>query len=369
MPKTHTRWAAVAAAAGIAAAVGAVAPAASAQPPPNTVQLANGETSLHLDGATAGVLTSNGVSVVPIGRADIVMPPVTAPASGTIEFPISGGSIVPNTGAGTYNHQGSGLRLRAGGVNVDLQNFVVNSRNGTVSAQVGGSRVTILTLDTSDAVVIRRGAGRIGTWIVRVDAELSGTAAAALNAAFDTDLFSAGIRLGRVDVKSSPAQVILRGGGTLLTPSDTVAQALQSLGVQVSNVPPAAANTAGALNFPVTGRRITLAGPGGPSGTISHSGGIALSAGSTNVELTKFNINVDSQPDLTSLIGGANRTSILDLDLSNSKIGVSSQQLVVTNVATTLTPGAANALNGAFGVTAFQGGLDFGTARVQARVR
>lgn len=359
--KTRTRWAAVAAAAGIAAAVGAVAPAASAQPPPNTVQLANGETSLHLDGATAGVLTSNGVSVAPIGSAD---------ASGTrVDFPISGGSIVPNTGAGTYNHQGSGLRLRAGGVNVDLQNFVVNSRNGTVSAQVGGSRVTILTLDTSDAVVIRRGAGRIGTWIVRVDAELSGTAAAALNAAFDTDLFSAGIRLGRVDVKSSPAQVILRGGGTLLTPSDTVAQALQSLGVQVSNVPPAAANTAGALNFPVTGRRITLAGPGGPSGTISHSGGIALSAGSTNVELTKFNINVDSQPDLTSLIGGANRTSILDLDLSNSKIGVSSQQLVVTNVATTLTPGAANALNGAFGVTAFQGGLDFGTARVQARVR
>lgn len=358
MPKIRKRWGALAAAAGIAAGVMAVAPAASAQSNANTVKLDNGETSLHLNTATAGVLADNGVSVAPIGSAD---------ASGTrVDFPISGGNIVPNTGAGTYNHQGSGLRLSAGGTQVDLRNFIVNSRNGTVSAVVGGSRVTILTLDTSDAAVIRRGPGKIGTYIVRVQADLSGAAAAALNAAFDTKVFAAGINLGRVDVKSSPAQVILRGGGTTLAPSDTVAQALQSLGVQISNVPPAAANTAGALNFPVTGQKVTL---GGPAGVISHSGGIALSAGETNVELTRFNINIDAQPDLTSLIGGENRTSILDLDLSNSKVGVSNRQLVVTNVATTLTPVAATALNGAFNVTAFQGGLDFGTARVQARVR
>lgn len=358
MPKIRKRWTAVAATAGLAAGVMAVVPAASAQGNANTVQLANGETSLHLNAGTARVLASNGVNVAPIGRAD---------ASGTrVDFPISGGNIVPNTGAGNYLHAGSGLRLSAGGTNVDLRNFVVNSRTGSVTANVGGQQVVILTLDTSDAVVIRRGPGRVGTWIVRVNAELTRAAAAALNQAFGTDVFAAGIVLGRVDVKSSPAQVILRGGETKLTPSATVAQALQSLGVQVSNVPPAAADTAGALNFPVTGQRVTLAGP---AGIISHSGGIALSAGTTNVELTRFNINLDAQPDLTSLIGGANRTSILDLDLSNSKIGLSRRQLVVTNVQTNLTGVAAGALNTAFSVNAFQGGLDFGIARVQAQVR
>lgn len=353
MTRKHLRWAGVAVSAGALA----LAPSAFAQGGSDTVQLANGETSLHLNGATAGVLTDNGVSVAPIGSAD---------ATGTrVDFPITAGNIVPNTGAGSYLHNGSGLRLSAGGTRVDLRNFVVDSRTGGVTAAVGGNRVKILDLDTSDAVVIRRGPGRVSTWIVRVEADLSAQAARALNAAFDTDLFSAGINLGRVDVKSSPAQVILRGGGTVLTPSQTVAQALQGLGVSVGNVPPAAADTAGALNFPVTGQKVTLIGP---VGTISHSGGIALSAGATRVELTEFDIALDAEPDLTSLIGGANRTSILDLDLSNSKVGLSGRQLVVTNVGTTLTPGAAAALNGAFGVTAFAGGLDFGTARVQARV-
>ncbi len=359
MPKFRKRWAAVAAAAGVAAGVMAVAPAASAQgSASNTVKLANGETSLHLNAGTARVLSANGVGVAPLGSAD---------ASGTrVDFPISGGTIVPNTGAGSYLHRGSGLRLSAHGTNVDLRNLVVNSRNGTVTATVGGQQVVILSLDTSNAAVIRRGPGRIGTWIVRVNAELTGAAAAALNAAFDTDVFAAGIVLGRVDVKSSPAQVILNGGSTVLTPSDTVGQALTSLGVSVGNVPPAAANTAGALNFPIDGQKVTLAGP---TGRIDHRGGITLSGGGTTVELTQFYINIDAQPDLTSLIGGANRTSILDLDLSNSKIGVSRQQLVVTNVQANLTGVAAGALNSAFNVNAFAGGLDFGVARVQAKVR
>jgi hypothetical protein len=340
-----------------ALAIGAAvaAPAALGQAA-DTVTLAGGETRLHLNGATAGVLTDNGVSVAPIGPAT---------ARGTrVTFPITGGRIDPTDGAGTIAHSG-GLAFSAGGTTVRLRNFIVDSRTGSLTAQVGGSRVRIVDLDTSDAAVIRRGVGRAETWIVRVQAELSARGAAALNAAFDTDLFAAGIPLGRVDVLTEPAQYLLRGGDTSLALSPAAAQALQGLGVQVSNVPPAAANTAGALEFPVTGRRIAA---GTFVGTISHSGGIALSAGSTRVELTSFDIRVDATPDLTALLGGQ-RTPILNLDLSGSKTGVAARQAVVTDVKASLTPGAAAALNDAFGVTAFSGGLELGTARVQARIR
>lgn len=338
-----------------AAVAGVAAPAALGQSA-DTVTLAGGETRLHLNGGTAAVLADNGVAVAPIGPAT---------ARGTrVTFPITGGRVDPTDGAGTVAHSG-GLAFSAGGTTVRLRNFLVDTRTGTLTAQVGGSRIRVVDLDTSDAAVIRRGVGRAETWIVRVQAELSARGAAALNAAFDTDLFAAGIPLGRVDVLTEPAQYLLRGGDTSLELSPDAAAALQGLGVQVGNVPPAAANTAGAIEFPVTGQRIAAKTF---VGRISHSGGIALSAGSTRVELTRFDINVDASPDLTALLGGQ-RTPILSLDLSGSKTGVSSRQAVVTDVKASLTPGAAAALNQAFGVSAFTGGFELGTARVQARIR
>ena len=338
-----------------AGVIGAVAPAAVAQSA-DTVPLAGGDTRLHLNTATAGVLADNGVAVAPIGPAT---------ARGTrVTFPITGGRINPTNGAGTVLHSG-GLSFSAGGTTVRLRNFSVDTRTGALTAQVGSSRVRIIDLDTSKAAVIRRGTGRAETWIVRVQAELSSTGAAALNAAFDTDLFAKGIPLGRVDVLTEPGQYLLRGGDTSLSLAPATAAALQGLGVTVGNVPPAAANTAGALEFPVTGQRIRA---NNFVGRISHSGGISLTAGTTTVELTSFDITVDASPDLPALLGGS-RTEILGLDLANSKTGVSNRQAVVTNVKASLTAGAATALNQAFGVTAFAEGLELGTARVQARIR
>jgi hypothetical protein len=354
------------AAAGVAAGALAFAPAALSQGAANTVALSGGETALKLNAGTAAVLAENGVSVTPLGRAT---------ANGAVDFPITGGRIVPNTGAGIYNHVGSGLRFSAGGTQVNLTAFTINSTAGTITASVGGARVKIADLDTSNAAVIRRGPGRIGTWIVRVQVDLSAEAAAALNQAFRTKLFAEGIPLGRADVRSEPRQVILNGGSTLLAPSLTAANALQSLGVSLGNVPPAAANTAGALNFPIDGKKIDLAAMAGvtansATGVISHEGGISLSAGSTTVELTGFNINLlRGSANLSSLINGTSRSPILNLSLGDSKVGVSNRQLVVTQVQTTLTDGAASALNNAFSVNAFGPGLDFGTARVQARIR
>lgn len=351
-PRRSTSTLAVAAGLG---ALAVMAPAAMAQGAGDTVELAGGETRLYLDADTVGVLTASDIAVAPIGPAT---------ASGTrVTFPITGGDIDPANGAGIVDHSG-GLAISSHGTTVRLRNFVVDTTKGTLTAQVGSARVRIIDLDASKASVIRRGTGRADTWIVRVQASLSAQGAAALNAAFDTQLFSKGIPLGRVDVRTQPAEYLLEGGDTSLSLAPTTAAALQGLGVSVGNVPPAAANTAGALEFPVTGQKIAAKGF---AGRITHSGGISLTAGATTVQLTSFDINVDAAPDLTALVGGQ-RVSILNLDLSGSKTGVSNRTAVVTNVKATLTPAAAAALNDAFKVSAFTAGLELGTARVGAKI-
>ena len=103
-------------------------------------------------------------------------------------------------------------------------------------------------------------------------------------------------------------------------------------------------------------------------GKITHSGGIALSKGSTRVALTRFTINVDSAPDLTARVG-SDRVSILDLDVSGLTRSVSGRTITLGGVKATLTQAAADALNAAFGTTAFTKGLLLGTATVKATAK
>lgn len=340
----------------------AAAPVALGQGDANTVAVDAGETRLHLNAGTAKVLADNGIGVAPLGRA-------TAQGA-RVNFPITGGEIVPNTGVGIYNHDGSGLRFTANGSRADLTSFNVNTRTGDLTALVANRRITVGNLLTGDAKVIRRGPGRLGTWTVRVQLNLSRPGAVALNNALNTRLFQAGLRLGRVDVRSEPAEIILDGGSTRVTLSQTAAAALQSLGISLSTVPPGAADTLGRLNFPIDGRKIDL---NETSGIVAHEGGIALTRGATTVQLTEFNLQLGAdvfpQVALTALINGANRTPIFLLDQTSSRTGVSRGQFVVTNVGLPLTAEGATALNAAFGVTGFTTGLDFGTARVQGRAR
>ncbi len=163
---------------------------------------------------------------------------------------------------------------------------------------------------------------------------LSGQAAKALNAAFDTHLFSKGLPIGSVTVRAVPAQVELAGGATTLALDSGAAAALTSLGVTAAPVDPASAGSGG-LSFPITGGKLnakTFAG------SVPHSGGISLSKGSTVVELTSFTINIDSDPDLTALVGGQ-RVSILNLDLSQLDAQVKGRRITLGGVRATLTAG------------------------------
>jgi hypothetical protein len=339
--------------AALAAGAAIAAPSASGA----QAGVAGGVTNLHLDRGTAAALGDLGVSVAPVGPAR---------AAGTrVSFPITGGRLDPQTAAGRVNHSG-GLALSAGGTTVRLTNFIVRTDRDRpiLTAAAGNARIPLLALDTSDAVVLRRGPGQVGTWVVRVNATLTPQATRAINAAFGSQL-PAGVRIGRVDLRSQPAAVQLSGGATTLALDPGTAAALTGLGVTPSVVAPGTASAAG-LGFPVTGGRLAA---GTFAGRISHSGGIALTAGATRVELRDLVINVTASPNLTALVGGTTTRVPLTVDLSGARVGLSRRTAVVRDARVLLTDASASALNQAFGTTALTAGLPLGVADVRATVR
>ena len=334
------------AAAGALVALAVAAPAGAA-----TVKLSGGSTTLKLDPGTAKALKGLGVSVTPIA-------PAKAGAKG-VSFPITGGTINPATAAGTITHSG-GLQLRAGTTKVRLTSFTIGvDRTPTISVKAGKARLHAFTLALGGAKISRAG---LATNVSGVAVKLSAKGAAALNGAFGVKAFKRGLRVGTATVKTAPAQVAFSGGATSLALDPGTAQALTSLGVSAAPAAPATANPDGSLAFPITGGKVdakTLAG------SITHSGGLTLTKGSTAVTVTAFTIETAPAPKLTALLG-TTRFDLATLDLGRARPTISGRSVTVGPVAAKLTKGAADALNQAFGTTAFTEGLVIGTATVAA---
>jgi hypothetical protein len=183
---------------GVAVATPAIAAPAAAGAPTHArhddsaVSLHGGRTTLHLDRGTAGVLADNGVSVTAIDEAT---------GGGTrFAFPITGGSVVPSTAAGEIEHVG-GLEFAAGDVTLSVEDFVIDTVEGVLTARVTGTqtRVPLLDLDASDARI----QDTRNRFVVRgVQATLTDEAAGALNDTFGVDLFSEGLSIGTATVRA-----------------------------------------------------------------------------------------------------------------------------------------------------------------------
>jgi hypothetical protein len=138
--------------------------------------------------------------------------------------------------------------------------------------------------------------------------------------------------------------------------------ALTSLGVSPGAVKPARIEGT-RYSFPITNPlRSALR-----SGVVSHRGGISLSAGSTTVKLTDFEVNL-LKGRLFGKVNGAGPVALLDLDYSNLRIRVRGGRVNVGPVGTTLTQGAADALNAAFGVSALSDDTVLGDATIRYRL-
>jgi hypothetical protein len=332
----------------------AAAPAAGAQSA-TTARVADGQTMLQVDRGTARVLNGNGV------RLDLLGPARNG-ASG-LTFPVTGGSLDPRTLRGAVDHSG-GIRFRAGGRRVDLRElrYTIGARRSTLSAVVGGRRITVLSLSLRRARVAA--GGPLTRSAARIRANLTSGAARALNRAFDVRLFAGGLRIGTVRTQVELGDAVLGGGATTLALDPGAASALSSLGITPGVVGRARAGASG-LAFPVTGGKVDA---GTLAGTISHAGGIALSRGDTRVELTDFEIGIDETPALSARVGGR-RVEILSLDVSAIRRGARRGTITVDGVVGRLTAAAAGALNQAFGTDAFTEGLTLGTASLAARTR
>ncbi len=338
-------------AAGVLAAGLLAAPAHAA----DRVDLTGGSTTLRLAGSTARALDGLGVSVAPTGRA-------TAGSSG-VRFPITRGSLDPETARGTIRHTG-GLRLRAGHVRVTLSDFnVVVGRRSTMSARVnGGARLAALQPVVTRARIARDG---LSTTVSNVQIRLSAKGARALNAAFGVRAFTSRLVLGTATIRAQSEEVAFAGGRTDLALDPAAGAALTSLGVTPGLVGDATANPDGSFGFPITGGKVvaeTLAGD------IPHSGGISLTKGSTRVELTNFDIDTAARTLSANVTGVTGKVAILSLDLGAIRRTDEGANVTVGNIPVKLTKAAADALNAAFGVTAFAEGLQLGVATVRGEL-
>lgn len=315
-----------------------------------------GSTTLSIDKGVGKALSSAGVKVKAVK-------PATA-GKGGLSFPITDGELSTGKAArGHIDHSG-GVRFAAGGEAVVLRSFrvVIGKQKAFLVGRAGKAKLTVFTLDLAKAKVSSNGGAKI---IKGVGADLSKAAAGALNAAFGTDLFARGLRVGSVRVKATSAVAALAAtGATTLALDPGAASALSSLGISAAPIGPATSGSAG-IAFPITGGSVnakTLAG------TVDHSGGLRLSDGGTTVDLRSFTIRIDDAPDLTADVGGS-RVSILRLDLSQAQAAVKGKSVRVSGVRALLSADAAAALNAAFGTSAFTAGLLLGTASVDATAR
>jgi hypothetical protein len=160
------------------------------------------ETQLEATGATALAIDPGALSALAsLGIAPGVIAPATL-AGTTASFPIAGGRADLDLGAGVIRHRG-GISLTKGSTVVRLTDFDVRLGSAPqLFASINGaaSKAAILDLDLSG--VTPQVSGRTIT-LAGVGATLTPGAATALNGAFSTTAFTAGLVLGRATVRAT----------------------------------------------------------------------------------------------------------------------------------------------------------------------
>ena len=145
-----------------------------------------------LDAGTAAVLADAGVRIKATG-------PAIGPAgSTTFAFPIVGGEVNKKQLSGRIMHSG-GLAISAGNTKLVVKRFVVDLDRGVLTAKVAGAdvRIPLLRLGAVTGGV----QASPGLLLLKdVNVRLSATAAQALNQTFNTDLFEAGLPIGKATV-------------------------------------------------------------------------------------------------------------------------------------------------------------------------
>jgi hypothetical protein len=144
---------------------------------PDTQPIIGGETAVAL--TAASTLQSLHVSVSPLGSA-VINPADPDPIA---QFPITGGTLGPADGEAVILHQGSGLELEDRDSSVELRDFLIDTQNHVVDANV-----TVDDLSFGNITIFEIGGN--GTLL------LTPAAAGVLSDAFGTPAITAGLGIG-----------------------------------------------------------------------------------------------------------------------------------------------------------------------------
>jgi hypothetical protein len=157
------------------------------------------------------------------------------------------------------------------------------------------------------------------------------------------------------------------GGKTWLKIDKDTAAALSDAGVKVEATGAAVGPTDErpyTFAFPIVGGKVDKDPLGGK---IVHSGGLSFSAGSEEVVVKRFVIDLDRGVLTAKVAGTGQRIALLRLGAPESaKVGA--ERIVLRGVDAKLTSQAAKALNEAFDTDLFAGGLLIGEATVIAKI-
>ena len=165
------------------------------------------------------------------------------------------------------------------------------------------------------------------------------------------------------------------GGVTKVVFDQAFLDVLTLYSVEVGKLGPGTILDGTKAKFEIAGGAVDV-GPENNGGELYHLGGLRLSVASKTVELRYFTIDLTGA--LNAVLSGlviedgdqVGRVDLCDIEiLSEDDITLEPQMAVINNAAVTLTAGAADFLNAAFGIDDFEEGLAFGTAKVKYRFK
>lgn len=186
-----------AAAAGTAAVAVPVGVAAASTTPGTTL---HGLTTVTLAPATARALLQSEILALPKFPA-FELPAYASGPTVAASFPVTGGTVDLSGPSGTIDHAGglvfADLATRS---SVAVQDFDIDLGAGDITADIPalGTRAPVFDVSLSGAKVTKLPGNRVD--VSNVSVTLTATAAAALDKALSTTLFSGGLPVGTANV-------------------------------------------------------------------------------------------------------------------------------------------------------------------------
>ncbi len=190
----------------LASLAGTTTASASIKAPASPKAPAWSNPSVWLKGGTTTVTTAPGLAltliengVVPVGVAPGTeqLKLIHGSAAAQFAFPVTGGKVSLSPLGGTIDHRGGILFADyKTGKHVEVSDFVINLSQGDLTGIVNGNpsaRVALFSLSLTHA---KLSAGKHSLQATGITVDLTSGAAAALNGALGTTLFTGGLDLG-----------------------------------------------------------------------------------------------------------------------------------------------------------------------------